>query len=164
MSDDNRFTTRVAVFIILKNEDGEIILQKRKNTGYMDGSWDFVASGHVDPNESIRRAAVRELFEEAGVKAQEQDLRLVHINQNDLHLDTPYINFTFMLEKWEGEPRICEEDKCSEMKSFQPDDLPESCVLSVKVNELDGFSDELSYSYVNDANYESIMGEPLRVN
>ncbi|MGH7241490.1 MAG: NUDIX domain-containing protein, partial [Candidatus Saccharimonadales bacterium] len=46
MSASERFQTHVAVFVIIRNDAGEILLQKRQNTSYLDGYWDF-PSGHV---------------------------------------------------------------------------------------------------------------------
>lgn len=152
-----RFKTIVAVFVGLRNENGEILLQQRANTGFMDGFWDFSASGHLEPDESIRACAVRELKEEIGIEANEDDLQLIHVNQNKF--DLPYLNFTFMLDTWQGEPTICEPDKCSELRYFKTHELPERCTVNVRVNHLDNFSDDMLYSYVDQNNYEEIVGQ-----
>lgn len=75
-----RFLARSAVFIVLRNNDGAVLLHRRCNTGYMDGRYDL-PSGHVEKGEPLLRAAVRELREETGVTVLEEDLRLWHINQ-----------------------------------------------------------------------------------
>jgi len=150
----------MAVFVIMRNSGGEILLQQRANTGYLDGYYDFACSGHVDPGESIRSTVVRELMEEIGVQAYEDDLQLIHINQNIL--DTPYTNFTFVLEKWSGTPRICEPEKCSDLAYFALDALPEKCTLNVRVNEKSGFSPDLTYSYITPDNFKDFMGEPYQ--
>lgn len=139
-----RLIARSAVFIIMRNEAGEILLQQRANTSFLDGYYDFACSGHVDDGESIHEAALRELQEEIGVIADPDDLRLVHINQN--YLDIPYYNFTFTLSKWQGTPEIKEPHKCSDLAYFAPDALPEKCTLNVRINERDGFGDELTFS------------------
>lgn len=156
MSD--RFTLRLAVLVIIHNEQGEILLHQRAGTNYMDGYYDF-PSGHVEDKESIKAAAVRELAEETGIVVQEKDLRLVHINQN--FLDNPYVNFTFVADKWEGEPSICEPEKCSDIGFFAPDNLPAKCTLNVRLNEQAGFSDDITYSLVTLKDYEQIMHEPF---
>lgn len=155
----DRFTTRSAIFVIVRNDQGEILLQQRANTGYLDGYYDF-PSGHVEDKESIRAAAVRELAEESGLIVREEDLRLVHINQN--FQDTPYVNFTFVADKWEGEPTVCEPEKCSDSRFFALDDLPEKCTLNVRLNERVGFTNDLTYSLVTPEYYEQIMHEPLK--
>ena len=155
-----RFTTRMAVFILMRNKEGKILLQQRANTGYLDGYYDFACSGHVDPDEDIRMCATRELKEEVGIIAKEADLRLVHIDH--YFLDQNYVNFTFELDAWEGDPTIAEPEKCSDLDWFAVDELPKKCVNVLRVNEQAGFSQELTYSITNYKTYETIMGEPFR--
>lgn len=54
-SSAERFVTRMAVFVCVRNQKGEILLQQRTNTGYLDGYWDFAASGHVEYGESVHQ-------------------------------------------------------------------------------------------------------------
>jgi len=68
----DRFMTRMAVFVILRNEAGEILLEQRANTGYLDGYWDL-PSGHVEYAESIHQTAVREVLEEGVVNEAKSD-------------------------------------------------------------------------------------------
>ena len=52
-----RFKSLSAVMLLLtreKDNQEEILFQKRKNTGYCDGFFDFSASGHVEKNESMK--------------------------------------------------------------------------------------------------------------
>lgn len=147
----------IAVFIIVRNEQGEILLHQRANTGYLDGYYDF-PSGHVEPGEDLKTAAVRELAEEVGLVASPEDLQLIHVNQNEL--DTPYIGFTFVATAWQGEPTIMEPEKCSDIRFASPDSLPEKCTLGVRINERDDFSDDLSFSFVDPDRFAELMGEP----
>lgn len=58
-----RYETKVAVFLILTrkvNGQTEILLQRRCNTGYMDGQYDMACSGHLEKGESLSRALARE--------------------------------------------------------------------------------------------------------
>jgi len=63
-----RFKSLSAVMLFLvrknKNDEDEILFQKRKNTGYSDGYYDLSASGHVENNESMKKAMCREAKEE----------------------------------------------------------------------------------------------------
>ncbi len=151
-----KFVCRMAVFVIIRDQEHRILLQQRTNTGYLDEYYDLACSGHVDEGESIREATVRELQEELGITARQDDLKLVHINQN--FIDVPYTNFTFVLDKWEGEPSVCEPEKCSNLAYFPLDRLPERCTPSVRVNEQAGFGSELTYSKVTEQEYRNLMG------
>lgn len=59
---DGRFRTIAAVLILLvrknANGDTEYLLQKRQNTGFADGMWDFSASGHVEKGEPMTKTVV----------------------------------------------------------------------------------------------------------
>ena len=52
----------------------EVLLQLRRNTGYMDGYWATGAAGHVESGESVLQAACREAREEVGVVLAPEDL------------------------------------------------------------------------------------------
>ena len=149
----------MAVFVMLRKPDGEIFLHQRASK-YLVGYWDF-PSGHAEYGEGLRETAVRELMEEVGVRAHPEDLKLVHIEQ--YFLERNYVNFTFVCEKWEGEPKICEPEKCSAIGWFAPDNLPEKCVNAVRAVEAAGFTDVLTYSITNRETYEQLMREPFGV-
>ncbi len=51
--------------VYVRRPDGQILVQER-----MSGRLDHSAAGHVDPGESYRKAAERELFEELGIRAE----------------------------------------------------------------------------------------------
>lgn len=40
------------------NGNSEILLQLRKNTGWMDKHWTFAACGHVEPNENPKTSSL----------------------------------------------------------------------------------------------------------
>lgn len=154
---NERFTTKLAVFVILRDEAGKILLHQRASN-YLIGYWDF-PSGHVERGEELRETAARELLEEVGVRARSQDLQLIHIDHYSI--ETDYVNFIFLCDSWEGEPRICEPEKCTAIGWFAPDKLPEKCVNAVRAVEAAGFTDELTYSVTTRESYEQLMHEPF---
>jgi 8-oxo-dGTP diphosphatase len=54
-----------AVSAIIFNENGEVLLQKRRDTG----KW-CIISGHVEFGESVQEAIVREIWEETNVRSE----------------------------------------------------------------------------------------------
>ncbi len=128
----DRYKTICAVFLILtrvNNGREEILLQKRQNTGYMDGKYDVGCSGHLDPNESIMNALIREAKEELGIEIKEEDLSLVEVVHS---FSENYLRFFFHTSKYIGIPRVMETEKCSEIIWVPIDDLPEETIPHIK--------------------------------
>lgn len=122
-----RYKTLSAVILILSRiKDGkeEVLLQKRKNTGYMDGFYDLSASGHVEENETSKMALIREASEEIGINLNISDVEFVTMI-HDIK-ETPYYNIYFKATKWEGTPIINEPDKIEEIKWCNINELPEN--------------------------------------
>jgi len=153
----DRFMTRVAVFVIVRNDKNEILLQQRGPHSYLAGYWDL-PSGHGERGESFRDTAIRELKEEVNIDGKPEDLRLVHIDQYFVEVD--YVNFVFVLDTWSGDPKVCEPDKCSAVGWFAEDSLPERCVNVVRAVEAAGFGNEMKYSVTDKDTYYNLMGLP----
>lgn len=61
---------------ILCKRDGSILLLRRASTDqHRPGEWDLPGGG-VDPNEDFAAAVSREIYEEAGIQIDRQELRL----------------------------------------------------------------------------------------
>lgn len=72
------FHSTVHVWIFTKN--AKILIQKRsKNKKLNPGVWDVSVAGHVEFNESIKKAAKRETFEETGININTQDLSKIGV-------------------------------------------------------------------------------------
>lgn len=82
----DRFKLIADVHIFLKNERNEILLLRRVNTGYEDGNYSVIA-GHLDGQEEVVEAAIREAGEEAGIEIRASDIEVVgvmHRKENDM--------------------------------------------------------------------------------
>lgn len=123
-----RYQIKVAVFLVItrENENGtEILLQRRRNTGYMDGKYDMACSGHLEKDESMAHAVAREAKEELGIEIDEHNLELVHL----LHpYKEEYINAFFKAQKYTGTPVIIESEKCDDLSWFNINNLPENII------------------------------------
>ncbi len=106
----------------------EVLLQLRRNTGYLDGHWAAAAAGHVERGETAYAAARREAAEEIDVH--DLDLTFVTAMQRTGRADPvdERIDFFFTARSWSGEPRIVEPDKCAELRWCRLDALPEPVV------------------------------------
>lgn len=75
-------TYRYVVHVLVRNEKGEILIQKRQaQKESFANCWDFSASGSVVSGETSQEGAMRELYEELGIQA-------------DLTNVSPFMSFT----------------------------------------------------------------------
>ncbi|MBB3041479.1 NUDIX domain-containing protein [Nocardioides soli] len=126
-----RFVVVPAAYVFLLRDGAagpEVLLQLRRNTGYMDDHWAAAAAGHVERGETAYDAARREALEELGIG--DVDLRFVTSMQRTLH-DQPIderIDFFFTARSWSGVPRIMEADKAADLRWCPLAELPEPVV------------------------------------
>lgn len=79
-TETERYSLRWAVFLILtKFENGKeyTLLQKRFHTGLLDGQYDVACSGHLEPEETLKEAMIRETKEEIGIDVKKENLSSV---------------------------------------------------------------------------------------
>ena len=123
-----RFKMRVAVYLLLIKDD-KVLLSRRFNTGWMDGKYSLI-SGHLDGNETVSEAMIREAFEEAKIKIKKEDL--IPATVIDRKSDEEYIDFFFVVNNWEGIPIIGEPEKCDDLSWFSIDNLPDNLLPFIK--------------------------------
>lgn len=145
------FKSFSAIFpIILQEKDDtiQILLHRRKNTGYQDGKWDIAASGHVDEGETAKMAVVRECAEELGIDVKIKDLSFVHLSHRVSNTGgRTYYDIYFVVNKYHGIPKVIEPDKCSELRWFKIDNLPNE-IIDIRKIALDNYRNEIQYSEV----------------
>lgn len=117
------------VLMLIKKVNGKerILLQRRKNTGFADGLLDLSCSGHVENNEAMSGAVLRETREELGLELKKEDLSFVcfiHKKDGDLIYNYGY----FVCKKFSGEPKIMESNKCSEIIWTDINKLPSDVI------------------------------------
>lgn len=93
----------------------------------MDGKYSFPA-GHIEPNEGLAGAAIREIDEEIGVKVRKQDLQLVFVSskKDNIVEGQERVLFFFEVRAWEGEPYNAEPSKCDDLQWFSLSSVPEN--------------------------------------
>lgn len=125
-----RFQVVPAAYVYLRrHHEGadQVLLQLRRNTGYMDGHWAAAAAGHVEAGEDVVSAAVREAREELGIAVGEGDLTpltALHRTDGTLEPIEQRVDFMFAAERWEGEPEPLEGEKNERIEWFALTDLP----------------------------------------
>lgn len=91
--------------VFLVKENGKYLFQKRKDVNSY-GEFYVLPGGHVEEGESVKSAAIRELFEELDIVVNGTDLefKLVQSSKN-------YITFFFEVKKYKGQIKNKEKDK-----------------------------------------------------
>ena len=134
MTDRFRVVPAAYVFLLRPGDDGdEVLLQLRRNTGYMDDHWAAAAAGHVERGETAYDAARREAAEEIGVDG--LVLEFVTSMQRTQRADAidERIDFFFTAREWGGQPRIIEPAKCAALDWFALSALPDPVVPHERV-------------------------------
>ena len=123
-----RFKMRVTVHLILEHNN-EFLLLRRYNTGYEDGNYSVIA-GHLNGNETIKEAMIREDLEEANITIDDKQLKIVgvmHRKDGDESID--YYLYT---NKFSGNIRIMEPNKCDDLSFYKLDNLPDNIIPYIK--------------------------------
>jgi len=122
--DNRRHKVTGDVHLVLRRGD-EVLFGERQNTGFEDGSW-HLPSGHLEAEESVVDALIREAHEEVGVTIAAEDVQFCHIMHNSS--SGGRMAFFFTVRTWEGEPTNMEPDKCGGLEWFTPDALPDHMI------------------------------------
>lgn len=115
---------QVGAGVIVENENGEVLLQKRTD----NHCWGY-AGGSVELDEVVEDAARRELYEETGLIAREIELFGV-FSGPDTHYVYPNgdevsnVDIVFLCRKYDGTLR-CQDGEVEELRFFPANFLPE---------------------------------------
>lgn len=137
------FPVTVHLFFIQGNK---ILLARRFDTGYRDGEYS-VPAGHLDGNETVISAGIREAKEEIGVDLKAEDMAfssVMHRTEDDERVD-----FFVQVHKWDGEIVNAEPDKCDDLRWVDVHELPDNIIPYVAraiENHLNGITfDEMGW-------------------
>lgn len=135
----SRATFPVTVHLLFIRED-QILIARRFNTGYRDGEYS-VPAGHLDGDETVIAAGMREAKEEVGVTIEAGDMTfssVMHRNEGEERVD-----FIVQVQKWQGEIVNAEPDKCDDLRWVNFNDLPENTIPYVRraiANHMNGIT------------------------
>ncbi len=115
---------QVGASVLLEDEEGRLLLQKRRD----NGCWGY-HGGSVELDEAVEAAAARELFEETGLTADElcvfgvfsgEDMHYVYPNGDEVS----NVDVVYLCRKWHGDLRA-QPQEVDELRFFSADALPE---------------------------------------
>lgn len=139
----------MACYLILTMKKDILLLNRLGD--YDNGKYTLI-SGHVDKNESVIDAMIREAKEEAGISLNISNLTfvsVVHRHQNQKYgrnncID--YVDFYFHADKWNNDIVNNEPHKHSEIRWFDIEHLPYLMVSHVESAITNFISDKLMFS------------------
>jgi 8-oxo-dGTP diphosphatase len=124
----NRFKLVSAVHLFLLRDD-EVLLSRRYNTGYEDGNYSVVA-GHLNGDEQVKAAMIREAREEVGIEIAPRDLQVVGVMHR--RSDDERIDWFLTARSWSGRIANREPEKCDRLAWFDVEALPENVIPYVR--------------------------------
>jgi ADP-ribose pyrophosphatase YjhB (NUDIX family) len=140
MAEHIKLPVAVHLFLI-KNE--KILLLRRYNTGYEDGNYSVVA-GHIDGNEHVYNAMIREAKEEAGINILKKHLKIIQTMHRRAETEER-IDYFFVCKKWEREIKIMEPNKCDDLSWYSLKKLPENMVGYVNA-AIENYKEKINFS------------------
>ncbi|MDE2038169.1 MAG: NUDIX domain-containing protein [Patescibacteria group bacterium] len=114
---------RVGLGIIVVNDEGKILVGKRKGSHARKYS---IPGGHLEMGETFEQGAVREMKEETGIDI--SDPKVIAVTNN---LETykeegkHYVSVILLVRNYSGEARIMEPEKCEGWIWADPRALPQ---------------------------------------
>ena len=114
----------VGVHLLLFNDE-ETLLSQRLDTGYYDGAYGLVA-GHIEGDETIAEAAIREAREEIGIVISPSQIDVVGIMHR--RSDEERIEFFLTARSWQGAIINNEPQSSSDVRWFNVNHLPANTI------------------------------------
>ena len=137
-----------AVYLIIRNDAGKILLQRRKGTNLWPG---FLAlpAGHIDVGENAYEAAIREAKEELGITIAKDDIiDTFVVNRKNKSLPS-YYDVYLEIKSYYGNINIMEPEKCEELIWSDINNLPDDVITFEKEaikNNLKGIKFSVIYA------------------
>ncbi|MCL2173736.1 NUDIX domain-containing protein [Candidatus Saccharibacteria bacterium] len=129
----DHFRMKVAVYGIIRNPNGQVLLHQRQNSGFMDGYFGLPA-GHLDGGESPSEALSREVKEETNLHINPQQWRQVFTihRLSKQGITDEYVDIFFEVRDITQEPQIMEPEKHSNLGYFDENELPKNTITYIR--------------------------------
>lgn len=152
---NKRHMVTPAVWIFFMNEDREILLIRRHNTGWRDG-WYTIPAGHVEAFESPTDCAIREANEEVNLTIAKKDLVLAHTTYYIAdEKDHERVSFFFMATDFSGDANNNEPHKSDELCWASIDSLPKK-TLPIVSHVIEMIDAKVTYSELDYPNTKAL--------
>lgn len=125
-----RYTLIPGVAVMLLRDESLLLLRRSQTSSFGKGEL-CLPGGHVDANETVLTAAIREVKEEVGLALSPEEMQFVHI----LHrrgIKHDYLLSYFIVRSWQGEPINVEPEKHTELVWASLYDLPQDMLSGQK--------------------------------
>jgi 8-oxo-dGTP diphosphatase len=120
-----RYKLIPSVYLILI-DNNKILLARRFQAVFENGKYGMV-SGHAEEKETMREALSREVLEEIGININPLDAEHI-LTMHRSCGDHERIDFFFTTNKWKGEIKNMEPNKCDDLSWFPINELPENII------------------------------------
>lgn len=128
---EERFKIAICVDLMISRDLGqgkEILLMKRKNTGFNDGEYEL-PGGHLEANEDLFEAMIREAKEELMLNINRKSLKIATLMH---HYTGNRLNVIFKLDGKNLNPQIGEPNKCESLDWFNIQQLPNNITSKMR--------------------------------
>jgi 8-oxo-dGTP diphosphatase len=119
---------KIGVGVHILNKQNQLLLMKRAGKFEAD-TW-CPPGGKLEYGETFLAAGAREALEESDITVKK--LELAAVTDDFYPSGAHYVTLHLKVLEYSGEPKIMEPDKCSEIKWFDLDKLPDNLLLSTK--------------------------------
>jgi len=127
-----KITPAVYLYLVKNNK---ILLLRRYQTGFKDGQYSF-AAGHLQIDETVKQAMVREAGEEADINLKIKNLDIVHVmSRREKHGNIDLrerVDFFIKPKDWSGQPKNMEPHKCDDLSWFNLNNLPTNTIPYIR--------------------------------
>ena len=128
---------------IIFNENREVLLEKRSDNGF----WGLPGGG-IDIGESLEQGAIREVFEETGLRVRVKRMIGIYSDPRKYNIAcypngdvVQYVTVSFECEYLSGELRLS--DESTDMRYFPADALPDNLLLSHAIRIQDALANQV---------------------
>jgi 8-oxo-dGTP diphosphatase len=113
---------KVGIGVIIERPDNKILIGKRIGS---HAPFFSIPGGHLELGETFEEAAIKEVFEETGLKIYNPKVICITNNLRTYSEERKhYISVNLFTNEFEGEVEVKEKDKCESWDWYSPQDIP----------------------------------------